>query len=238
MLVVEDVTVRFGEKAALDGASLGVGAGEVVALLGPSGSGKSTLLRAIAGLETLDAGRILFDGKDLAGVPVHERGFGLMFQSYALFPHLSVADNVAFGLRMKNAADDEIGARVEEVLGWVGMEQLAARRVDRLSGGEQQRVALARTLAPRPPLVMLDEPVGALDRMLRERLVEDIRGLLDREGAAALYVTHDHDEAKLISDRVAVMRDGQVVQSGPYETLTADPATPRVAEFLGVEPRT
>ena len=238
MLVVEDVTVRFGEKAALDGASLGVGAGEVVALLGPSGSGKSTLLRAIAGLETLDAGRILFDGKDLAGVPVHERGFGLMFQSYALFPHLSVADNVAFGLRMKNAADDEIGARVEEVLGWVGMEQLAARRVDRLSGGEQQRVALARTLAPRPPLVMLDEPVGALDRMLRERLVEDIRGLLDREGAAALYVTHDHDEAKLISDRVAVMRDGQVVQSGPYETLTADPATPWVAEFLGVEPRT
>jgi len=238
MLVVEDVTVRFGEKAALDGASLEVGAGEVVALLGPSGSGKSTLLRAIAGLETLDAGRILFDGNDLAGVPVHERGFGLMFQSYALFPHLSVADNVAFGLRMKHAADEEVQQRVAEVLGWVGMEQFATRRVDRLSGGEQQRVALARTLAPRPPLVMLDEPVGALDRMLRERLVEDIRGLLDREGAAALYVTHDHEEAKLISDRVAVMRDGQVVQSGPYETLTAAPATPWIAEFLGVEPRT
>ena len=238
MLVVEDVTVRFGEKAALDGASLEVRPGEVVALLGPSGSGKSTLLRAIAGLETIDSGRILFNSSDLAGVPVHERGFGLMFQSYALFPHLRVADNVAFGLRMKNAPDDEIRARVAEVLGWVGMAQFATRRVDRLSGGEQQRVALARTLAPRPPLVMLDEPVGALDRMLRERLVEDIRGLLDREGAAALYVTHDHEEAKLISDRVAVIRDGKVVQSGPYETLTADPATPWVAEFLGVEPRT
>ena len=143
---------------------------------GRPGSGKSTLLRAIAGLETINSGRILFDGNDLAGVPVHERGFGLMFQSYALFPHLSVADNVAFGLRMKNANDDEIRARVAEVLGWVGMERFATRRVDRLSGGEQQRVALARTLAPRPPLVMLDEPVGALDRMLRERLVEDIRG--------------------------------------------------------------
>jgi ABC-type Fe3+/spermidine/putrescine transport system ATPase subunit len=139
---------------------------------------------------------------------------------------------------MKNAADDDVRARVAEVLGWVGMEHFALRRVDRLSGGEQQRVALARTLAPRPPLVMLDEPVGALDRMLRERLVEDIGGLLDREGAAAIYVTHDHDEAKAISDRVAIMRDGKVVQSGPYQSLTANPATPWVAEFLGGKPRT
>jgi ABC-type Fe3+/spermidine/putrescine transport system ATPase subunit len=238
MLVVENVIVRFGEKAALDGASLEVGAGEVVALLGPSGSGKSTLLRAIAGLETIESGRILFDGKDLAGVPVHERGFGLMFQSYALFPHLTVADNVAFGLRMKNATADEVQRRVNEVLGWVGLERFALRRVDRLSGGEQQRVALARTLAPQPPLVMLDEPVGALDRMLRERLVQDIGGLLDREGAAALYVTHDHEEAKVISDRVAILRDGRVVQSGPYPTLAAAPATPWIAEFLGIKPRT
>ena len=238
MLVVEEVTVRFGQKAALDGASLEVGAGEVVALLGPSGSGKSTLLRAIAGLETIESGRILFNGKNVSAVPVHERGFGLMFQSYALFPHLSVADNVAFGLRMKNLADGDIGARVAEVLGWVGLEQFAQRRVDRLSGGEQQRVALARTLAPRPPLVMLDEPVGALDRMLRERLVEDIAALLDREGAAAIYVTHDHEEARAISDRLAVMRDGKVVQSGPYQTLATAPATPWVAEFLGLEPRT
>jgi len=238
MLLVENVSVHFGEKAALDGASLEIGPGEVVALLGPSGSGKSTLLRAIAGLETIESGRIVFNGTDLAGVPVHERGFGLMFQSYALFPHLSVADNVAFGLRMKNVAADDVRARVAEVLGWVGLEQFGMRRVDRLSGGEQQRVALARTLAPRPPLVMLDEPVGALDRMLRERLVEDIASLLDREGAAAIYVTHDHEEAQAISDRLAVMRDGRVVQFGPYQTLATAPATPWVAEFLGVEPRT
>ncbi len=125
--------------------------GRCVAILGPSGSGKSTLLRAIAGLEAVEGGRISFDGKDLEGVPVHERGFGLMFQSYALFPHLTVADNVAFGLRMRNATDGEVRERVEEVLGWVGLERLGSRRVDRLSGGEQQRVALARTLAPRPP---------------------------------------------------------------------------------------
>lgn len=238
MLEVEDVTVRFGEVAALDGASLEVAAGERVALLGPSGSGKSTLLRAIAGLETIESGRILFDGKDLEGVPVHERGFGLMFQSYALFPHMTVADNVAFGLRMQNAAEQALRERLEEVLGWVGLERFALRRVDRLSGGEQQRVALARTLAPRPPLVMLDEPVGALDRMLRERLVEDIARLLELEGAAAIYVTHDHEEARVISDRVAVMRDGRVVQAGPYQTLAANPATPWVAEFLGIKPRT
>lgn len=235
MLEVENVTIRFGEVTALDGASLAVGPGEVVAVLGPSGSGKSTLLRAIAGLEKVETGRILFDGKDLDGVPVHERGFGFMFQSYALFPHMTVADNVAFGLRMKNATDDIAKERVEEVLGWVGLERFAARRVDRLSGGEQQRVALARTLAPRPSLVMLDEPVGALDRMLRERLVEDIGQLLEREGAAALYVTHDHEEARVISDRVAVMRDGRVVQSGPYPDLIAAPATRWVAEFLGIE---
>lgn len=235
MLEVDNITVRFGELAALDGASLEVAAGEKVALLGPSGSGKSTLLRAIAGLETIESGRILFEGKDLEAVPVHERGFGLMFQSYALFPHMTVADNVAFGLRMQNAAEQPLRERVEEVLGWVGLERFALRRVDRLSGGEQQRVALARTLAPRPPLVMLDEPVGALDRMLRERLVEDIARLLELEGAAAIYVTHDHEEAQVISDRLAVMRDGRVVQAGPYETLAAAPATPWVAEFLGIE---
>ena len=235
MLSVENVTVRFGDLAALEGASLEVGRGEVVAVLGPSGSGKSTLLRAIAGLEKIEAGRITFDGKDLDGMPVHERNFGFMFQSYALFPHLIVADNVAFGLRMKNAPGAELRARVEEVLGWVGLERFSTRRIDRLSGGEQQRVALARTLAPRPSLVMLDEPVGALDRMLRERLVDDIGRLLDMEGAAAIYVTHDHDEALAISDRVAIMREGRIVQSGPYSDLIAAPADPWVAEFLGIE---
>lgn len=235
MLTVEKVTVRFGDVVALDRVALEVGPGEVVAILGPSGSGKSTLLRAIAGLERIENGKIRFDGKDLEGMPVHQRGFGLMFQSYALFPHLTVTDNVAFGLRMRNATDREVRERVEEVLGWVGLERLAGRRVDRLSGGEQQRVALARTLAPRPPLVMLDEPVGSLDRMLRQRLVEDIGRLLELQEAAALYVTHDHDEAMAISDRVAIMRDGRVVQSGPYSQLAAAPADRWVAEFLGEE---
>ena len=234
MLSVENVTVRFGDLTALDGASMEVGRGEVVAVLGPSGSGKSTLLRAIAGLEKIEAGRITFDGKDLDGMPVHERNLGFMFQSYALFPHLTVADNVAFGLRMQNAPEPELRARVEEVLGWVGLGRFSRRRIDRLSGGEQQRVALARTLAPRPSLVMLDEPVGALDRMLRERLVGDIGRLLDMEGAAAIYVTHDHDEALAISDRVAIMREGRIVQSGPYSELIAGPADPWVAEFLGI----
>jgi thiamine transport system ATP-binding protein len=235
MLMIENVTVRFGDVVALDRVSLEVSPGEVVAILGPSGSGKSTLLRVIAGLEPIENGKIRFDGKDLEGMPVHQRGFGLMFQSYALFPHLTVADNVAFGLRMRNATDRELRERVEEVLGWVGLERLAGRRVDRLSGGEQQRVALARTLAPRPPLVMLDEPVGSLDRMLRQRLVEDIGRLLELQEASALYVTHDHDEAMVISDRVAIMRDGRVVQSGPYPQLAAAPADRWVAEFLGEE---
>jgi thiamine transport system ATP-binding protein len=235
MLSVEDVAVRFGDVLALDGASLQVGPGEVVAVLGPSGSGKSTLLRAIAGLESLAGGRILFQGQDLGDVPVHERGFGLMFQGYALFPHMTVAANVAFGLRMQDQNTAEIETRVKEVLGWVGLERFGERRVDRLSGGEQQRVALARTLAPRPRLVMLDEPVGALDRMLRERLVEDIAELLDRQGAAALYVTHDHDEARAIADRVAVMLAGKVIQIGTYAELEASPATPWVAEFLGTK---
>ena len=238
MLSVDSVTVRFGEVAALENASLEVATGEVVALLGPSGSGKSTLLRAIAGLEKIETGRISFDGQDLDGVPVHERGFGFMFQSYALFPHMTVEENVAFGLRMRNVDEQELRARVAEVLGWVGLDRFATRRVDRLSGGEQQRVALARTLAPRPRLVMLDEPVGALDRMLRERLVEDIGRLLETEGAAALYVTHDHDEAQAISDRVAVMRDGRIVQSGPYPVVASAPADAWVAEFLGVKPET
>ena len=235
MLTVENVTVRFGEVSALDGASLEVGPGEVVAILGPSGSGKSTLLRAIAGLENIESGKIAFHGNNLEGVPVHRRGFGLMFQSYALFPHLTVADNVAFGLRMRNATDLDARERVAEVLGWVGLERLADRRVDRLSGGEQQRVALARTLAPRPPLVMLDEPVGSLDRMLRQRLVVEIGRLLERQQAAALYVTHDHEEAMAISDRVAIMRDGRIVQSGPFAQLAAAPANRWVAEFLGIE---
>ena len=232
MLELRNITVRYGQVVALDRASLEVAAGEVMALLGPSGSGKSTLLRVVAGLEPAETGTVLFDGVDLTSVPTHLRNFGLMFQSYALFPHLTVARNVAFGLRMQDRPAGEIAARVSEVLDWVGMGGLAHRRVARLSGGEQQRVALARTLAPHPRLVMLDEPVGALDRNLRSRLVGEIRELLAREQTTGLYVTHDHEEAAAISDRVAVLRAGRIVQTAPYHEIVAQPADEWVAEFV------
>ena len=226
MLLVEDVTVRFGEKVALDGATLEVGSTETVALLGPSGSGKSTLLRAIAGLEVLDRGRITIDGEDLAKTPTHLRRFGLMFQGYALFPHLTVVQNIAFGLRMHGM--DE--GKATEALALVGLEGMASRSVDRLSGGEQQRVALARTLAPEPRVVMLDEPVGALDRQLRRRLIEEMGEILT--GRCVIYVTHDHDEARSIADRIALLHDGRVVQTGRYEELVDTPANDWVAGFL------
>lgn len=226
MLVVDEVTVRFGEKVALDGATLEVGSTETVALLGPSGSGKSTLLRAIAGLEVLDHGQVTFEGDDLANTPTHLRRFGLMFQGYALFPHLTVAQNIGFGLRMQGM--DE--AKASEALKLVGLEGLAGRSVDRLSGGEQQRVALARTLAPEPRLVMLDEPVGALDRQLRRRLIEEMSEILS--GRCVIYVTHDHDEARAIADRIALLHEGRVVQTGRYEELVDAPANEWVAGFL------
>ncbi|CAN5255778.1 hypothetical protein BH18ACT5_BH18ACT5_16810 [soil metagenome] len=228
MLEASEVTVRYGEKVALNGATLFVAGDETVALLGPSGCGKSTLLRAVAGLEPLAGGRISFGGQDLATVPTHLRRFGLMFQGYALFPHLTVRENVAFGLRMQGLDQ----AKADEALALVGLETLADRSVDRLSGGEQQRVALARTLVTEPRLIMLDEPIGALDRQLRRRLIEEIRELL--EGRAVVYVTHDHDEAKAIADRVALMNEGRVVQTGAYEELVKAPATSWVEEFLAV----
>jgi thiamine transport system ATP-binding protein len=197
-----------------------------VALLGPSGSGKSTLLRAIAGLETLAEGRISFEGQDLASLPTHLRRFGLMFQGLALFPHLTVRENVAFGLRMQGL---DVG-KATEALTLVGLEKLSSRSVDRLSGGEQQRVALARTLVTEPRLVMLDEPVGSLDRQLRRRLIDEMRPLLD--GRAVIYVTHDHDEAQSIADRVALINQGRIVQTGTYEELVNQPATEWVADFL------
>lgn len=233
MLEIDNLTVRFGEVTALDRVSATIGNEEIVGLLGPSGSGKSTLLRVIAGLEPPHHGSVAFDGVDLASTPVHERRFGLMFQSYALFPHMTVAANIGFGLRMQQMPDDLISARVDEVLAWVGLDGVATRQVDRLSGGEQQRVALARTLAPSPRLVMLDEPVGSLDRQLRKRLVGEIGRLLRQLRTAGIYVTHDHEEAAAISDRVAVMRDGRIVQIAPYPEIVAHPADPWVASFVG-----
>ncbi len=193
MLTVENIYKTYEDQPLLKGVSFTVGAHESVCLLGASGSGKSTLLRIIAGLESAESGRILWQSQDLKPVPVHRRQFGLMFQDYALFPHRTVAENVAFGLRMQNLPRPEITNRVAEALDQVNLGSFSGRRVTDLSGGEQQRVALARALAPRPRLLMLDEPLGALDRALREQVMEGLRRLLHATGIPAVYVTHDQD---------------------------------------------
>jgi thiamine transport system ATP-binding protein len=233
VLDVQGVSVVLGGRPILDGVDLTVDAGETIALLGPSGSGKSTLLRAIAGLEPLAAGRITFAGVDLAGVPPHRRGFGLMFQDGALFPHRDVRGNVEFGLRMAGIPAPERAAVVDDALALVGLGAFGDRRVAKLSGGEQQRVALARTLAPRPRLLMLDEPLGSLDRLLHDRLVDDLRALLRAAALPTLVVTHDHAEARALADRVALLRDGRIVQHGPLDEVERAPRDEWVAEFLG-----
>ena len=232
-LELDDVVVRYGEATAVDGVTLDVSAGEIVAVIGPSGCGKSSLLRAGAGLEPLARGAVRWAGDDLATVPVHRRELGLMFQDHVLFPHRDVGENVAFGLRMQHADAHEQRARVGEMLALVGLSGFERRRVDELSGGEAQRVALARALAPRPRLLMLDEPLGSLDRSLRERLAVDIRATVRELGVAALHVTHDQDEAFTVADRVGVMRDGRLVRADRPEVLWRDPRTEFVARFLG-----
>jgi thiamine transport system ATP-binding protein len=233
MLQVEGAVVRFGDRRALDAVDLAMGPSETIAVLGPSGSGKTTLLRAVAGLQRLDEGRLLWDGADLAAVAPHERHFGLMFQEYALFPHRDVAGNVEFGLRMSGTDRAARVRRVDEVLDLVGLSALGGRRVASLSGGEQQRVALARALAVSPRLLMLDEPLGALDRLWRRRLLEEIRAILDRAALPALYVTHDHEEAFAVATRVAIMLDGRIVQLGAPADVWRAPADAWVARFLG-----
>jgi thiamine transport system ATP-binding protein len=228
--------VTFGAHRALDHVDLVVEHTETVVVLGPSGCGKSTLLRAIAGLEPLADGGVWWDGTDLTGVAPHERRFGLMFQDYALFPHRDVRGNVEFGLRMARVPAAERSRRVDEVLALVGLDGYGARRVATLSGGEQQRVALARALAPSPRLLMLDEPLGALDRVLRTRLLDELRSLLAAAGVPALYVTHDHDEAFALADRIVVMRAGKVVQAGVPAEVWRRPADAWVAHFLGFGP--
>ncbi|MEU0721413.1 ABC transporter ATP-binding protein [Streptomyces lavendulocolor] len=235
MLVLEDVTVRFGARAAVDAVSLEVADHEIVCVLGPSGSGKSTLLRVVAGLQPVDAGRVLLDGADQAGVPVHRRGVGLMFQDHQLFPQRDVAGNVAFGLRVRGASRKEQAARVAELLDLVGLPGAGGRAVAALSGGEQQRVALARALAPGPRLLMLDEPLGQLDRGLRERLVVELRQLFGRLGTTVLAVTHDQGEAFALADRVVVMCDGRIAQSGTPLQVWRRPASEFVARFLGFD---
>ncbi|MFI2645032.1 ABC transporter ATP-binding protein [Streptomyces sp. NPDC018610] len=235
LLRLESATVRFGGRAVLDAVDLAVAEHEIVCVLGPSGSGKSTLLRAVAGLQPLDAGRVLLEGRDQATVPVHRREVGLMFQDHQLFPQRDVAGNVGFGLRMHGTAKDERAARVEELLELVGLPGAGGRAVAALSGGEQQRVALARALAPRPRLLMLDEPLGQLDRTLRERLVVELRELFGRLGTTVLAVTHDQGEAFALADRVVVMRDGEIAQSGTPLEVWQRPADAFVARFLGFE---
>ncbi len=227
MLEIEDLSVTVGEIRILEKISLRVDDGEILGVLGPSGSGKSTLLRAIAGIVEPVAGSVVWDGVDLTDTPTHLRRFGLMFQGYALFPHLSVGGNVGFGVP---AGDRK---SVEDALRWVGLDGFEGRSIEDLSGGEKQRVALARTLAPRPRLVMLDEPLGALDRNLRERLVVDTRTLLRERGSTSIIVTHDRDEAEALCDRLALMRGGSIIQTGRLDELLAKPAEPWVTEFLG-----
>ncbi|MEU7112612.1 ABC transporter ATP-binding protein [Streptomyces sp. NPDC046182] len=235
MLTIERATVRFGERAALDSVDLEVADHEIVCVLGPSGSGKSTLLRAVSGLQALDDGRVLLGGADQTGVPVHRRGVGLMFQDHQLFPQRDVGGNVAFGLRMHGMVRVERDERVRELLELVGLPGASARAVASLSGGEQQRVALARALAPRPRLLMLDEPLGQLDRGLRERLVVELRGLFGRLGTTVLAVTHDQGEAFALADRVVVMRDGRIAQTGTPLEVWQRPASAFVARFLGFD---
>jgi len=243
-LAVRDVVVRYGGHGtggartdpgttAVAGVTLDVPPGEVLALLGPSGCGKSSLLRAVAGLEPVASGAVAWDGRDLAGVPVHRRGFGLMFQEGQLFPHRDVAGNVAYGIAGLPRAERD--ARVAELLDVVGLAGYGRRAVATLSGGERQRVALARSLAPRPRLLLLDEPLSALDRGLRERLALDLREALRATGTTAVFVTHDHDEAFTVADRVAVMDVGRLLQVAPPEDLWRAPASRRVAEFLGYQ---
>ena len=235
LLSLRDATVRFCGRAVLDAVDLDVAEHEVVCVLGPSGSGKSTLLRAVAGLQRLDAGRVLLDGRDQAGVPAHKREVGLMFQDHQLFPQRDVAGNVAFGLRMRGSSRADQERTVAGLLDLVGLPGAQRRAVASLSGGEQQRVALARALAPSPRLLMLDEPLGQLDRGLRERLVVELRRLFHELGTTVLAVTHDQGEAFALADRVVVMRDGRIAQVGTPLEVWQRPASAFVARFLGFD---
>jgi thiamine transport system ATP-binding protein len=227
------IEVRYGDRVALDAVDLDAPDAQVTCLLGPSGSGKTTLLRVVAGLEPAFAGEVRIDGDDVTRVPTHRRGVGLMFQEHALFPHQDVGGNVAFGLKMQGAGGEAVRSRVTEVLALVGLAGFEGRSIDQLSGGEQQRVALARALAPQPRVLLLDEPLGALDRELRERLLVDLRTLFGRLGLTIVFVTHDQDEALALGDRIVVLRDGRVEQAAPAAEVWRTPASASVARFLG-----
>ena len=233
VIAVEGARKRFGETIALDDVSLEIAEGEFFALLGPSGCGKTTLLRAIGGFASLDAGRILLDGADLGRARPYERPVNMMFQSYALFPHMRVRDNVAYGLRAERLPRDEIAARVDDVLGVVGLRDLADRRPAELSGGQRQRVALARSIVKRPRVLLLDEPLAALDRKLRQEMQSELKRLQHEVGLTFVVVTHDQEEAMTMADRIAVMRSGRVLQVAAPRDLYRHPADRFVASFIG-----
>ena len=234
LLEVRDLEKSYPDGWALTDVSFVLEGRQILGLLGPSGSGKTTLLRLIAGLETPDRGQVVLDGEDVTWMAPHRRGFGLMFQEYALFPHKDVFGNVAFGLRMQGLDNPSIRKRVTESLDLVGLEGFEQRDVSQLSGGERQRVALARALAPQPRLLMLDEPLGALDRTLRERLMHELPQILHRAGVTVITVTHDQEEAFSIADRIVLMRQGRVIQVGTPEELYRHPDSAWVARFLGL----
>lgn len=234
LLEVRNLHKSYVDGWTLHDVSFAVDQSENFCLLGPSGCGKTTLLRLIAGLEMPDSGQVLVDGRDVSHVPPHLRGFGLMFQEYALFPHKDVDGNVAFGLQIQRLSREAVEARVAEVLDLVGLAGFEHRNVNQLSGGERQRVALARSLAPQPCLLLLDEPLGALDRTLRERLMDELPEILRRAGVTSITVTHDQEEAFSIADRVLLMRAGRVVQVGTPEEVYRRPASPWASRFLGL----
>ena len=233
LLKIDRVTKKFDETVAVDDVSLSIHQGEIFALLGGSGSGKSTLLRMLAGFERPTEGRIFLDGQDITDMPPYERPINMMFQSYALFPHMSVEQNIAFGLKQDGLSKDEVQARVTEMLGLVQMSQYAKRKPHQLSGGQRQRVALARSLAKRPKLLLLDEPMGALDKKLRSQMQLELVQIIERVGVTCVMVTHDQEEAMTMAERIAIMHLGWIAQVGSPMDIYETPASRLVCEFIG-----
>jgi putative spermidine/putrescine transport system ATP-binding protein len=232
-IALRHVTKRYGQVISVDNISLDIAQGELLAFVGPSGCGKTTTLRMIAGLAELTNGAILFDGRDVSDLPTYRRNTGMVFQGYALFPHMTVADNVAFGLEMRGIGGQDMAARVKDALSMVRLEQYAPRFPRELSGGQQQRVALARAIAIKPDALLLDEPLSALDAKLRQEVRNEIRRLQQSLGLTTVFVTHDQEEAVSIADRIVVMNDGRIEQVGSPQEVYEKPATRFVAEFVG-----
>jgi len=232
-LVIENLRKKYDdENLILHDINLTLKQGTKLSVLGPSGSGKTTLLRLVAGLENPDSGNIIFNGKLMNNTPVHKRNFGMMFQEFALFPHLNVFDNIAFGLKMKGMEKSKIESTVQKVLEMTGLTKFKTRNVDELSGGEQQRVALARTLAPNPGLLMLDEPLSSLDRVLRKKLLIELNNIISKLNITTIFVTHDHTEAFKVGNMVIIMNNGKIEQKGTPEQLVQTPVNQWVKDFL------